>query len=175
MLEGAIQRLVSLCGRVPSDADRQDVRIRGARAFDGREIELDAFDGVLIILDAPAGDGRERRKREIALGIFQVFIAAEKFHPLAVFFLREDGAGDDGSRHRILWRFGDDVRGEEFLFAGLGQIAEDEDFRLLSEEIVGGCLNIVGDDRLGRFSGSFRGGVLRGFVAATRKKQRGEK
>src|SRR5882757_10529572 len=95
MLVGPIERLVAFCGRIPSYADRQYVRVGGA--LERREIELQALFGVLLVLQPPAGYGCERSQTEKTLLIFEVLIAAQHFRPFAVGIFRHDYAGDDGS------------------------------------------------------------------------------
>lgn len=165
MFVGAVERLVTLCGWIPCDANGQDVRIRSARAFDGSEVQLDALDGILIKLQTPAGDGIERRHGEITFGVFQVFIATKKLRPLIAFFFGKDGACDDGSWIRILGRLWDHIAGKELLRAGFCEVAENQNLRFIAEQALRGGLDVVGNGGFGRLGGSLRGGFLRRVVA----------
>src|SRR5271169_612026 len=130
MFVGHVQRLVTLCRRIPGDPNGQDMVI--GSALDRSEVQLNSFDGVLVPLNLPASDGTQRRQREIALGIFQIFIAAQKLRPFSVGFFGEYGARHDGSRNIIFWRFGDDIRGKKLLLAGFCEVSKHENLRLFS-------------------------------------------
>lgn len=170
MFVGAVERLEAPGGGIPGNTDGKDVGIGGAGAFDGSEVKLNALDGILIVLDAPAGDGRKGSEGEEALGVFEIFVAAEKLIPFVAIFFGKDGASDDGTGNGFLGIFGNNVSGKEFLLAGFGEITEDEDGGFLAKKARSGGLHFAGYGGFGRLG--FGGRLGSGLIAAGRKKQR---
>ena len=53
------------------------------------QLELQAFLGVLLILQTPAGRGHERRQSKKAFRVLQVLIAAQHFAPRSIFLAQD--------------------------------------------------------------------------------------
>src|SRR5215831_1960167 len=113
MFVAAIERLVTLHFRIPLHTDGEDVRI--GVTLNRREIHLQALFWVLLVLKAPAGDGLQRREREEAVGVFQVFVATKNFGPLTAVLFGDDRAGDNDAGDGVLRRLGNDVGDQSLL------------------------------------------------------------
>ena len=63
-----------------------------------------------------------------------MLVGAHQFHPFAAVVFRHDSARDDDTGNRALWRVRHDIGGEDLLFAGFGEVAEEQDFGLATQE-----------------------------------------